>query len=362
MDEDEEEVVKRKLEDTKYKGRAWDAPTVEAALMDTSTALPATPASTFASVTSMKQKNIIDAYGSRIRLENAEKKHEDLKKEMDELRKEMKMKAWADNLAHARAREELDFLNNSKNEYRLIINGLSSQLSKPPAMGPERTEWIKEVVKRLANAVAPGSGENVQHIRQLTSEDRDFPAAEVIFDRAENALRVRRGFIEKKKAGMDFGKIFLANKVTLATRVRIELLLAIARQFGSEEQKIYVKQFTARPVIVIKNSDSANYGKEYALTFVDAMARFGLGLDEANLAQAYWKTGSAFHDQLEQTFVILNEPGRQRSIKKRDNWEVTSNGRGGGGRQGGVRGGMRRGGWRGGGGKGRGGRGGGGSY
>ena len=98
------------------------------------------------------------------------------------------------------------------------------------------------------------------------------------------------------------------------------------------------------------------------MTFVDAMARFGLGLDEANLAQAYWKTGSAFHDQLEQTFVILNEPGRQRSIKKRDNWEVTSNGRGGGGRQGGVRGGMRRGGWRGGGGKGRGGRGGGGSY
>ena len=105
----------------------------------------------------------------------------------------------------------------------------------------------------------------------------------------------------------------------------------------------------------VVSSDPAIYEREHALTFVDTMARFGVSLDEANLAQAYWRTGSAFHDQLEQTFVILNETGRQKCFKKRDNWEETgrfkstssSLGRGGGrrgrgrayGRGGGLRGG-----------------------
>ena len=144
-------------------------------------------------------------------------------------------------------------------------------------------------------------------------------------------------------------------------------MLAISRQFGTDENKMFVKQFVARPVMVIKRSGGAgsrdrggNGSGEYALTFADAVARFGSDLDEANLAQAYWKTGRAFHDQLEQTFVILNEKGRTQSRNTRDNWEHGDKSetcpRPGGGRGRGA-GGYGRGGGRGRSGKGRGGKG-----
>ena len=156
----------------------------------------------------------------------------------------MRKKEWADNLAHARAREELDYLKNSKKEYRTVIRGLSSQQSSPPAAGPERTAWIKDIVTRLAEAMAPGAGEKVLFIRKIAGDDRELPAAEVVFDNAETAKRVRRGFVEKRKAGIDFGKIYMANRVTLATRVRVALMQAMARQFGSEQQKMFVKQYS----------------------------------------------------------------------------------------------------------------------
>ena len=90
-------------------------------------------------------------------------------------------------------------------------------------------------------------------------------------------------------------------------------------------------------------------------------------MQEENPAPAYWRTGRAFHGQLEQTCVILNEKGRLESRTKRENLESErsgtgdgySRGRGGGrgGRGGRVRGGYgegRRGGSGGGGGGGRG--------
>ena len=122
----------------------------------------------------------------------------------------------------------------------------------------------------------------------------------------------------------------------------------MVRQFATPERKMFVKQFVARPVIVIMKSKNK---PDFALTFTDAVARFGAdleeaNLEEANLAQAYSRAGRAFQGQLEQTFVILNEKGRMAWQSKRDGWEegaglVDGPGRGGRGRggRGGGRGG-----------------------
>ena len=336
------------IEKTTYKGKAWD----DEALMNTndktkdsksvaSTRLPGVTETYSQAVVGDEQKKIIDNYGARIRIEKVETRCAQLQKELDDFKKEMEKKRWDSNVAHSRDREELDSLNNLKKECKIIINGLSSSSSNPPESGPERTVWIKDVVKRLSNAVLPGAGEKVTFVKQMTIEDINFPAAEVSYDTPETARRVRKGFIEKKRAGMDFKKIFMCNVVTLATRVRVDLMQAIVRQFGNDEFKMFVKQFVARPVIVVR--ESASYG-DFALTFTDAVTRFGAVLEEANLAQAYWRTGRAFNDQLEQTFVILNEKGRDAFRSKRENWEESAavgsgrRGRGGRGRGGGERG------------------------
>ena len=51
---------------------------------------------------------------------------------------------------------------------------------------------------------------------------------------------------------MDFRKIFMANQVTLATRVRVEILKAITRQLATDDMNTFVKQFTSRPVLIVK--------------------------------------------------------------------------------------------------------------
>ena len=185
--------------------------------------------------------------------------------------------------------------------------------------------WIKDLVKRLSNAVSPGAGEKVTFVKQMSSEDINLPAAEVSYDTPETARLVRKGFIEKRKAGMDFKKIFMCNVVTLATRIRVDLMQAIVRQFANDQLKMFVKQFVARPIIVFRKNEGQG---DFALTFTDAIARFGTELEEANLAQAYWRVGRAFNDQLEQTFIILNEKGREIFRSKRENWEESAGGGG----------------------------------
>jgi hypothetical protein len=47
------------------------------------------------------------------------------------------------------------------------------------------------------------------------------------------------------------------------------------------------------------------------LTFVDAVARFGDGLTEDNLSEAYRRAGTAFNGQLAQHFVVLKDWGEE---------------------------------------------------
>ncbi len=44
-----------------------------------------------------------------------------------------------------------------------------------------------------------------------------------------------------------------------------------------------------------------------ALTFADAISRYGEGLRKDDLGEAYKRAGTAFKGQLLQTFVVLHE-------------------------------------------------------
>ena len=61
-------------------------------------------------------------------------------------------------------------------------------------------------------------------------------------------------FVEKRKGGHDFGRLYMANSVTLATRVRIDIMKGIVKQFsGKDDMEMYVSAYTSRPILRIKN-------------------------------------------------------------------------------------------------------------
>ena len=68
---------------------------------------------------------------------------------------------------------------------------------------------------------------------------------------------------------------------------------------------MFVMGYVSRPVIHVKPR-SANQRSMW-LCFSDALVRYGSGLKEADLGEAYRKAGVSFRGQLEQNFVVLHD-------------------------------------------------------
>ena len=131
---------------------------------------------------------------------------------------------------------------------------------------------------------------------------------EAKLDSRETAMALRRAFVMKKKNGFDFGKLHLANSVTLSTRIRCDILRAIANQYSVEgTTDMYISAYSSRPVLHVKETGQQGQFSSFALTFKDSVARYGAGLEERFLNDVYRKVGVSFHGQLEQHFIVLKD-------------------------------------------------------
>jgi hypothetical protein len=209
-----------------------------------------------------------------------------------------------DNLMFARIREELDSISNAKKEDRVVITGLSSKVPAPAAL-EDRKAWMAKIVEALLIKLDPELVGNILFINQGRNNGRDIPMAEVRFKSIEWAKKARMLFVAKMKSGEDMGKIHMANSVCLATRVRVDILKAMAKQFSSTDEKsMYVSAYTSRPVLHEKRGEGQ---KPFAFTFADAIQKFGCELQQEMLGEAYKRAGRAFAGQLEQHFVVLKD-------------------------------------------------------
>ena len=220
------------------------------------------------------------------------------------LEAEFKLKAWKDSLMTAKLREDIDFMTNVRNEDRIVLTGLTAT-TPPPQKQEEKVAWIRNIVKEFIKTLDPESSEKINFVKQGRSKDKDIPMAEVRFETKEIASALRRKFVEMRKAGHDFGRVYMANCVTLATRVRVDILKSIVKQFtGKDDLEMYVAAYTSRPVLKIKNVKTQNISVH---TFTDALLRYGKKLDLNNIDDAYRRAGRAFTGNMEQNFVVLTD-------------------------------------------------------
>ena len=213
----------------------------------------------------------------------------------------------SDNLVFARMREELDFGSNCKREDRLLIIGLTSKEERPAGQ-PEFKTWLNKLVGETLEMITKDSAGGVAFVNQLKGGGGGIlPICEVRMKSRELALLIRKDFAVKRKAGGDeLGKLFIANSVTLATRVRLDILKAIAKKCESKNEQMFVRGFSSRPVLQTRQRDGSK--SPFTLTFADAVGRYGAKLKDADLAGAYRRAGRAFAGELEQNFVVLTDP------------------------------------------------------
>ena len=97
---------------------------------------------------------------------------------------------------------------------------------------------------------------------------------------------------------------------------------AMARKFQSEREEFFVMGYSSRPTLHVKPKERER--RTMWLSFSDALVRYGAGLRESDLGDAYRKAGVAFRGQLEQNFVVLHE---NQEIPRNESNEIPKNSR-----------------------------------
>jgi hypothetical protein len=182
---------------------------------------------------------------------------------------------------------------------------MSTSVPKP-ANQVEARQWINDIVKAALGTIVAEAGEMVQFVSANRSFGMAVPVCEVKIKDREGALRIRKEFGKQRKDGKVTGGIFVSNSVTLGTRVRLEVLRAIAKKCSGPEEDMFVHGFVSRPVLQIRPK---NGGAQRALTYVDAIVRYGCKVNQADLGLAYERAGTSFVGQMAQNFVVLSDKG-----------------------------------------------------
>ena len=182
-----------------------------------------------------------------------------------------------------------------------------------------------EALKKLEPE--PRNGGRILFVKLGYNNGNAIPMVEVKFESRETALHIRGRYVQLKKDNVDLGTLHLANCVSLATRVRADILRALADKLNDGKRLGYfVSSYNSRPVLHFKNS-----GRDQAITFVDAIEKYGHTVRDEDLGHAYRRCGKSFKGQLGQHFVILKDQPQAHQAQAQHHEGGQGRGRGRGG-------------------------------
>jgi len=229
------------------------------------------------------------------------------------LRSEVQTRRSQDNLIFARLKEDRDFEFNKNREDRFTVSGLVT--SSPPKDPQDRKEFYRLRLQHLVDIACPDFEPKplVVDVFVNLRNGQSSPFLEGRMDTvaSASAFRVAASKLAKEE-NPDFKDLFIANAVTLATRVRIEILRAISKVLTTENTDSFVQGFSSRPLLHYYRSEGSTIsveGVNRTYTFVEAVSKFGHLVPPSGLLNAYKRARPSFNGCLEQYFVILREEG-----------------------------------------------------
>ena len=245
----------------------------------------------------------------------------ELVKQFFSLKRQVSMNRDVDLLVHAGTKEDIDRLENNQNMNKVVISGLTI-----PALWTEGKDWkdrvsmIKESVTELFKFVDPSNKYElgfVKHLNQQLKAARQI--IEVTLETEKHGRGIRKALAEKIKVWKTtsfpecMNGVSISPSLTIATRVRIAILKAIAKIIRSELKghDSWVIQHAARPVIKIEITLEDNRKVENSYGFAQAIAFMIKELphrkiSDQDLFDAYTIAGTRFGPELSHHFVLLN--------------------------------------------------------
>ena len=222
----------------------------------------------------------------------------------------LESRTFYNDLMTAGIKEELDTEANKAMLNRVTVSGVEvPELEK--AQEGDRVKIMKDKIVELFDRIkAPDQTYEVVFVRHLNRQKRGakFAVIEVKLADSKQAQEIRSEFVKKQKELPD--KLNVSPVVRLATRVRIEIMHAIADLFKRYDRSVtsaYCLQYIPKPVIKLIRK-SAGVESSRTVSFCDAISwvQDQNLLDVIDLRKARERAGPSLTSTLSQHFVILN--------------------------------------------------------
>jgi len=239
--------------------------------------------------------------------------------ESSSLNKEQKLQSVRiDNnlIAIARVKEEMDGIQNYMKRNQIIIRNLV--IPQSFVMPKERKDQAEAIRLRILTEISKLKAVNKKdlsitgmYILPVGGSNTTFNDLRVTCGSADEALEVKHRVLGNRYNGNGFwGGCEINSDQVKATRIRVSLMSAIARELRLKGLEANMNKHVDNPTLCLRNN--GRISKQ--LTFVDAVLQHGSLLSSEDLAKARRVAGGSFIGQLEQYFLILKETGMSQTI------------------------------------------------
>ena len=251
--------------------------------------------------------------------------HPDFKKlvkALASLKTQVERRWSVDLLVSAGAKEDLDKIENEKNMNRIVFTGIEiHDLWTADLTWVIRLEKIKTAITDFIKIIDPEGTYDLGYIRHLNFKLKaTSQILEVTMGNESQAKALRKAYGAKVKSwreNKDFPDTVKGTSIgpslTLATRVRIAILHALAKEIKSakEDTEAWVIQHVDRPVLKVETSHNNDTKSIITMGFAQSIAYYKQELPHSNLSSqdlydAYSIIGNRFGQEINHYFVILD--------------------------------------------------------
>ena len=242
---------------------------------------------------------------------------------------------WSvDLLVSAGTKEDLDKIENERNMNKIVFTGIEiHDLWAVDLTWALRLEKIKKAITDFIKIIDEEGTYDLGYTRHLNYKLKATRQIfEVTMGDESQAKGLRKAYGAKVKTwreNKDFPDTVKGTSIgpslTLATRVRIAILHAIAKEIKSswEDTEAWVIQHVARPVLKVETGSNNDNKFIATMGFAQSIAYFKKECPHSNLSSqdlydAYSITGNRFGNEIDHYFVILDQTtARNFALKKK---------------------------------------------
>ena len=219
----------------------------------------------------------------------------------------------------ARLKEETDMFENEKMMDSVIVRKFpygQVTVNSPAEVIKHMTHVGEELVKSVKMAKT-----DVKYIGPAFPMDlskpqinpNGLPPFKITFIRKELGIRLRQICVDTaKKPDSHLAKVYFSHPQNASTRIRIQILWAIAKGLKSEGKECWVSQSSIRPSLMVKTE---KYPRSYS--FVQAVREFEGKIDKKDLNHVRPVAEKFFKGELKRLFIVLEDlPDRRSATRK----------------------------------------------